>query len=138
MDIAIIQKRLKTLEEHEVNIKNAREMLKGELDNSPEYQNAVEEAKEANDKKKRIKDEILSKGPNQKLLLEVKENTEEILTLKEILSAELIQIHDEEKSDSITDANGEVRKFKVVAKILPKNGSYQSRDSWGKYENIDK
>lgn len=138
MDIAIIQKRLKTLEEHEVNIKNAREMLKGELDNSPEYQNAVEEAKEANDKKKRIKDEILSKGPNQKLLLEVKENTEEISTLKEILSAELIQIHDEEKSDSITDANGEVRKFKVLAKILPKNGSYQSRDSWGKYENIDK
>jgi len=138
MDIAIIQKRLKTLEEHEVNIKNAREMLKGELDNSPEYQNAVEEAKEANDKKKRIKDEILSKGPNQKLLLEVKENTEEISTLKEILSAELIQIHDEEKSDSITDANGEVRKFIVLAKILPKNGSYQSRDSWGKYENIDK
>ena len=61
MDIATIQKRLGVLEKCEQDIKNAKELLKGELENSLEYQEAVEVAKEANNKKKQIKDEILDK-----------------------------------------------------------------------------
>jgi len=134
MDIATIQKRLGVLEKCEQDIKNAKELLKGELENSLEYQEAVEVAKEANNKKKQIKDEILGQGPNQKILEDIKGTTEEIATLKEILSAELMQLYDENKADSITDANGEVRKFKVEAKILPKKGTFQDRDSFGKYQ----
>lgn len=134
MDIATIQKRLGILEKHETDIKNARELLKGELENSLEYQEAAEAAKELNNKKKQIKDEILGKGPNQKILEDIKGSTEEIATLKEILSAELMQIYEEEKIDSITDANGDVRKFKVLAKILPRKGSFQDRDNFGKYK----
>ena len=132
MDIATIQRRLDILEKHEMDIKNAKEMLKGELESSPEYMQLTEEEKEVKNKRKRIKEEILHHGPNQKLLEEIKSSTEEISTLKEILSAELMQVYEESKTDSITDANGEVRKFKVLAKILPRG--VQNRDNFGKYE----
>lgn len=134
MDISVIQKRINILEKHEEEIKNAKELLKGELENSPEYQEAIEEAKASQDKKKRIKDEILGRGPNLKLVQTIKENSEEISTLKEILSAELIQVFQENNTDIFTDADGGVRKFKLTGKLLPKKGSYQDRDYEGKFK----
>lgn len=134
MDIATIQKRIDLLEKHEEEIRTAKEMLQGELENSVEYLQVVEEAKELNNKKKQIKEEILNLGPNQKLVADIKANTEEVTTLKEILSAELIQVYKESDSDMFNDANGDTRKFKVSVRLLPKKGVFQNRDNFGKYE----
>lgn len=120
MDTATIQKRIELLEKHEEELRTARDMIQGELENSAEYQEAVEEAKELLTKRKRIKEEILSSGPNQKLVSEVKENTEEIKTLREILSAELMQYYQKENVDEVIDSHGNPRKFKVVVKLAPK------------------
>ncbi len=133
METGQIQKRIAMLEKAAKEIRDAREMLKEELENDPVYVEAVKEANEANSKKKRIKEEIMNRGANKKLIDEIKENNEEISTLKEILSAELVQIYEEDKIDEVTDQYGEVRKFQVLAKLLPKKGNFQRRDNDGKY-----
>lgn len=135
MDIAQIQKRISLLEKYSKEIRDAKEMLKEELENSPEYMEALEEADQANTKKKRIKEEILGKGPNEKLAREIKSNSEETTLLKEILSAELMEVYKESDSDEITDADGESRKFKIQVKLLPKGAKLQKRDFSGKYSN---
>ncbi len=134
MDIATIQKRIDLLEKYQEEVRNAKDMLQGELENSDEYLKVADEVKEITQKRKQIKDEILATGPNQKLLADIKSNTEEISTLKEILSVELVQIYTENKSDEFNDANGEPRKFKLSVKLLPKKGFFQNRNFDGRYE----
>ena len=131
MGIEGIQKRIALIEKYEEEIRVAKEMLKGELENSPEYLQSEEEVKEVQNKKKKIKEEILASGPNQKLTADIKHNTEEIATLREILSAELVQVFKESDTDEIQDASGEARKFKVSIKLAPKKG--QGRDDSGRY-----
>lgn len=133
MENGQIQKRIALIEKATKEIRDAKEMLKDELENDPQYIEAVKEANEANSKKKRIKEEILGRGPNMKLNEEIKDNNEEVSALKEILSAELMEVWGKEQVDEITDHNGEIRKFQVIAKLLPKKGSYQNRDNLGKY-----
>lgn len=132
MGIDQVNKRIEAIENLQLEIKNAKEILKGELENEEIYREAVEEYNEANSKKKRIKEEILGKGSNQKLVAEIKDNQEELATLKDILSAELMEVYKESNSDEFTDMNGQVRKFMFQVKLLPKGGR-ENRDSFGKY-----
>jgi hypothetical protein len=134
MDITTIQKRISLIEKGKKEISDAKEMLKGELENDPAYVEAAQEAETANAKKKRLKEEILGRGSNQKLASEVKANTEEVALLKEILSAELMEVYKEEGKDEIADADGDSRKFKIVVNLLPKGAKVQDRDSLGKYK----
>lgn len=134
MNIEQIQKRIGMLEKMSKEVKDAREMLKEELESDSSYIQAMEDYDEANSRKKLVKDEILRRGPNLKLSEDIKANTEEIKTLKEILSAELTQVWGESQKDEITDQNGEIRKFQVGAKLLPKKGAGGfDRDSEGKF-----
>lgn len=131
MDLTSIQRRIELIEKYKEEIRTAKEMLDGELENNPEYLQISEEVKEITAKKKRVKEEILNAGPNQKLISDIRSNNEEISTLKEILSQELFQIYKENEIDEFTDANGETRKMKVSVKLVPKKG--QGRDNFGKY-----
>lgn len=133
MDISQIQKRIETIEKLQRENRELKEIMKGELENDQRFVEAFEEAKEASTKKKRLKEEIENGGSNKEMLATIKDNNEELSTLKEILSAELMQIYTEQKSDQISDAEGNVRKFKVSAKILGKNSNYDDRDQMGKY-----
>jgi len=134
MNIEQIQKRIGLLEKMTKEVKDAKEMLKEELENDPVYIEASEDVDEANAKKKMIREEILRRGPNSKLSEDIKANAEEVKTLKEILSAELTEVWGESQKDEITDHNGEVRKFQVGAKLLPKRGvSDFDRDHEGKF-----
>ena len=134
MNIEQIQKRIGLLEKMTKEVKDAKEMLKEELENDPVYIEASEDVDEANAKKKMIREEILRRGPNSKLSEDIKANAEEVKTLKEILSAELTEVWGESQKDEITDLNGEVRKFQVGAKLLPKRGvSDFHRDHEGKF-----
>lgn len=133
MDIETIRKRITLLEKYKKENRDAKEMLKGELENDAAYMEALSEAEAANAKKKRIKEEILSRGSNSKLALEMKNNNEEISVLKDILSAELMEVYKEEGTDEISDADGDSRKFKVVVTLLPKGAKGQDRDNLGKY-----
>jgi len=126
MDLSTVQKRIEQLEKLQEEVKISREMLKGELENEPEFVEASDEAKAVTQKRKQIKFEILARGPNQQILATIKENQEEINTTKEILSAELMEYYEESKTDEFAD-----RKFKVEATLLPKKFSYD------KYEKKD-
>ncbi|MFA7253726.1 MAG: hypothetical protein WC107_04170 [Patescibacteria group bacterium] len=126
MDIATIQKRIEQLEKLEQEFKINKEMLKGELENEVTYLEVAEEVKAAVQKRKQIKDEILSKGPNQEVVSNIKSTQEEIGTLKEILSAELTEIYRENQTDEIAG-----RKFKINAKLLPKKGEF--RNDYGQF-----
>lgn len=133
MSLDQVNKRIEIIDNLQLEIKNAKEILKGELENEETYREATEEANEINSKKKRLKEEILGKGSNQKLSQEIKENLEELSTLKEILSAELMQIYKESDTDEFTDGSGSVRKFVFQVKLLPKGSKHDSRDNFGKY-----
>lgn len=135
MDLASIQKRIAQMEQFQNEIKAAQEMLKSELESDPSYMEALEEAKSTASKKKRLRDEIIGRGPNEKLVLEIKENKEEIKTLKQILTAELLQHYQETQTDEVPDQNGVPRKFQINAKVLPKGAKGDDRNHLGQYTN---
>lgn len=128
MEISRTQKRIEAIETLQRQIRETKEMLKEELENNPEYREAADQSTEMNNKKKRLKDEISNSGSNKELLMKIKEDSEELATLKEILSAELTEVYTENKVDEITDSNGDVRKFKVQAKLLSRKSNYEIRD----------
>lgn len=116
-----VPRRIGLIEKYREEIRIAKETLKVELEDSPEYKEAELAAKEANQKKKRIKDEIWGRPGNQSLRDDIRINLEEIATLQEILSTELMQIFQEKNTDEVPDETGEPRKFKVSAKLMPKS-----------------
>jgi len=132
MDLSIIRERMGQMETFKNENKVARDALKNELENDTDYLAACEELKAAKDKVKRIKDALWAKTETQKLISDIKENREELTTIEEILSVELAEYCNEKKVDEITDKDGEVRKIKIIAKLLPKN-KYDDRDNEGKY-----
>jgi len=120
MNIAQIQKRIEMIDKLEDENRISKETLKQEMDNDDEYTRVNGEAKEALSRKKRVKDQILAKDQNQQIIDQIKANNEEIATLKEILSTELVEVYQIGKTDEIQDSTGETRKFKLVAKISTK------------------
>ncbi|MEI8143706.1 MAG: hypothetical protein WCG48_03790 [Candidatus Berkelbacteria bacterium] len=126
MEIETIKKRIARLEQLQEEVRINKEMLKGELENDDIYLEIAKEVKAAVAKRKQKKDEILSHGPNQEVVKNIKEDVEEISTLKEILSAELMEFYNEKKVDELMDASGQLRKFQVLVKLLPKKGSFDA------------
>ncbi len=120
MDFEVTRRRLGQLVKLQEEVKVAKEMIKGELENNLEYVQATEEAKKTADKRKAIKEEMLSGGPNQKIVEDIKASTEEIKTIKEMLNVELFEIYKESNSDEITDSQGAVHKFEILAKVKSK------------------
>ncbi len=133
MDLSIIRERMEQLESLKEENKVAREALRNELENDNDYQAVCEEFKAVADKRKRFRETIWSKPETQKLILDIKENREEINTLEEILSSELMEYYSEKKVDEIEDRTGEARKFKVSVKLMPKKSKFEDRDFEGKY-----
>ncbi len=119
--VPAVPRRISLIEKYKAEIKIARETLKEALDENPAYEEAVVEAQAALRKKKQIKDEIWTSADCQALLAKIKENQEEIATLEEILTTELMQIYQDHNTDEVAGEDGEPRKFKVVAKLLPKS-----------------
>ena len=128
MDLSIIRERLGQVETLRQENKIARQALQNELDNETEYTQVCEELKAVLDKRKRIRETIWSKPETQKIILDIKENREELSTLQEILSTELMEYYSESKSDEIEDHNGEKRKFKLTIKFAPKKDKYDDHD----------
>ena len=133
MDLSIIRERIGQLETIKNENKVAREALKNELENNTEYLAVCEEVEAIMDKRKRIKEAIWAKTETQKIILDMKDNREELSTLEEILSAELMEYYSESKTDEIEDQNGEQRKFKVVVKLVPYKAKHDEREFDGKY-----
>lgn len=123
MDISVIRDRIRMIEELEKDNKVSKEMVKSELEADSDYVDAVKEGKEINAKKKRLKDTILGREGIQKTVFDIKANDEEIATLREILSAELIEFYQEKKTDEIEDAQGVKRKFKFAVRLSASNKS---------------
>jgi len=122
-----IRKRIETLDKLQEENRINKEMLKGELENDLAYLETVEQVKAASQKRKELKQAILDKGPNQEIVASIKDNQEEISTLREILSVELMDFYQKTKSEEIAG-----RRFVFSAKILPK-GVNEKRDVLGKY-----
>lgn len=139
MELSNIHKRMTEVENYKNENKVAREALKSELENNPAYLEACEEVKTATEKRKRAKDEILAQEETQKIIADVRDNNEELDTLEEILSTELMEYYKESGTNEIEDADGEKRLFKLVAKLLPKKKSAEGETSpkGGKWEDRD-
>lgn len=128
MDTSAIQKRIDQLDKLVEEVRVQREMLKGEMENDDSYLEAAEAVKMAVAKRKGIRDEIIGKGANQEIVSNMKNNTEEITTLREILSAELFEFYQENKTEMVAG-----RKLKIAVKLLPKNSNSEKRNGFGQY-----
>jgi len=134
METEQIQARISELEKNQTELKTAKDAIKDALESDLEYVKACEEAKKANQKKKQLKESILNNKENQKFAEEIRTNTQDQNVLIEILSAELLDFYQKSNKEEVVDSNGEVRKFKVVAKLLPKNSNENNRNSHGKFK----
>jgi len=132
-----VPRRIEQIETLEKENREARSMLKESLENDPIYLEAIEEVRSATLKRQKIKNEILVKIENQKIQAEVKENIEELGTLRDILSSELMKVYQEKQTDEIVDQFGETRKFKIIAKLMPRKKRYDKRDEEGKYSKSE-
>jgi hypothetical protein len=130
MDLEMIRTRMSQIDGLEEENRKAKELIKDQLENDETYQESLLKAKEILKEKKRLKDTILAESRD--IIEDVKANNEEISTLKEILSTELMEYHSEKKTDEIKDDKGEVRKFKIIVRLEPKK-TYDKRDYDGKY-----
>jgi len=130
MEISQIQTRIAELEKNQAEIKAAKEAIKQQLENDLEYVQAREEAKLVNTKKKHIKDMILNLPENQKYVEEIKNNTQDLSVLKDILSAELLDFYQKSNKEEFPDAEGKIRKFKIGATLIKNNPT----DDYGKQE----
>jgi len=118
MDLIQTRKRIEQVETLTGELKIAREMLKAELENDPSYVEAAEEAKLAAEKKKSLRNAVLAEPSAAGVVADIKEKQEELSTLQEILSAELYEVYEQNKTDQIEGADGAPRKFKVFAKLV--------------------
>ena len=122
MDIASIQKRIASIEKFKDEIKVAQEAIKNALQNDAIYKETVDEAKQVNTKKKKIRDEILNQAENRDYAEKIKETREEISTLEELLSYELVEYSQKNNTDMIQGDDGLVRKFKIIVRLMPSRG----------------
>lgn len=120
MDISSIQKRIKMIEDLEAENRTSKDILDSQLEADGVYQEAAKEAKQKALDKKSARDRVLSDAGNQKVISDIKANQEEIATLKEILSTELVDFYNKSKQDEIDDGSGVARKFKFSVKLMPK------------------
>jgi len=120
MDQTTIRNRMKMIDELEEENKISKELLKSALENDENFCAAAKKTKEALAKRRRIKEKIMEEAGNKKVSENIKANKEEIATLQEILSSELVEYYQKNKTDQIEDSNGVQRKFKIVVKLLPK------------------
>lgn len=119
-----IQKRLSEITREEQEVKIAKKAIKDQLENDLEYVQAREETKKANLKKKSIKDGIMTLPENQKYAETIKNTGQDLTVLKEILSAELFDYFQKSQKEEIIDADGQVRKFKILAKLVSEKGAF--------------
>ncbi len=133
MDLSVIKERIGIIEKLEEENKKAKELLRSALENDASYTQIAEEAKSAAKKRKEVRDAIFNQEGNAKLAEDIRENLDEIKTLRDILSVELMDFYNEKKTDMITDQDGSTRKFKISVKLLPKGAKAEDRDDLGRY-----
>ena len=133
MDLNVIRQRIKMVEDLEDENRISKDLLKSALENSTQFAEAEEAVKEAAKRKKQLKDQIFAEAEVKKTSDDIKANNEEIKTMKEILSAELFEYHQKNKTDEIEDESGMPRKFKVTVRLMPRPGRHEDRDDVGRY-----
>lgn len=120
MDVSQIQNRIDILDKLTEENRYSQEMLNSELECDGEYLDAVAKAKEANTKKKNLKDLIFEKGSNKELVEKIKANKEDIIVNKDLLAHELAKLYVTNNTSEIQDNSGDNRKFKINVSISPK------------------
>ncbi|MEI6144458.1 MAG: hypothetical protein WCP91_02575 [Candidatus Berkelbacteria bacterium] len=131
MEVDQIRNRIAELEKNQKEIKAAKDAIKQQLENDLEYVQAREEAKTANIKKKQVKDTILNLPENQKYVEEIKNNTQDLSVLKDILSAELLDFYQKSNKEEFLDSEGKIRKFKIGATLVKGAERYDEQGGFG-------
>ncbi len=121
MDVPTIVRRVGLIQKYKEEIKIAKVTLKQALEEDEVYVQLDKEAKEANLKKKQIKDQIWGRPEFRKIRDDILSNNEEIATLQEILNEELMEYYQENESGELIGEDGQPIKFKMIAKLLSKN-----------------
>jgi hypothetical protein len=130
MDINSIKKRIASIEELKEGMKVAQEAIKNALENDPLYKEAVEDAKGINAKKKKLREDVLNQSENREFVEKIRDTKEEISTLEELLSYELVEYSQTNNTDMIQGDDGLVRKFKIRVQLLPGRGFDGQQNSY--------
>lgn len=137
MDLSQIAKRTSQIDELTEKIKEQKGMLKAELDNDEAFAEISEKVKDLSEQKKALREQILAKEVNQQIYFECEENSEELKTLKEILTVELVEYYRKNNSNEFLDSHGVKRQFVLKAHLAKKKENdwdEQPRDIDGKFK----
>lgn len=122
MALADIQQRLTEIESEKEQVQTIKQMLKDALESDIPYQEAAAEQQDWSAKAKKAKEAAYGAANGDELLEKIAEHNEKIKSLIELLSFELIQYYEENKTNEFEDANGNIRRFKVGATIVRGKG----------------
>ena len=117
MDLEQLQRRIEQLENSQNEMKQLKVTLEDALKEDQRYQEVDLESREVATKKKRIKDEVWSQPTYRDALQKIKEIKEEMIDINDILSHELLEWRQENKSDEIVGADGTPRKLKINVRL---------------------
>lgn len=117
MDIARIVKRIEAIEVAKHDLKVERGILKGEIESSSTYRNLTQQIETLTAERKRL---VYDNPEFESMQRKIKEAAEEVATLNEILSAELLQYTNETQATTI-ETPGKVYSIQVKATAKPSN-----------------
>lgn len=122
MALAEIQQRLSEIETEKEQVQTLKQMLKDALESDIPYQEAAAEQQDWSAKAKKAKEAAYVAANGDEILEKISEHQEKIKSMLELLSFELVQYYEENKTNEFEDAEGNIRRFKVGASIVRGKG----------------
>lgn len=117
METAVIQKRLKILDDLVHEVTKLKADLEDALMDNPTYSKMLEEEEETKKVKKDKKDKIMSTATIKGYQEEIKEKMQELKENREVLAQELVDYYRDNGTLEITDADGNVKHMKFSVKL---------------------
>ena len=118
MDTAMIQKRLKIVEDLEQELRKLKDTYDESLEGDAGYQKVQEEITKVKDESKEKQEKILASTSYKAILDEMKEKRIELKEAKEVLSQELVDYYRASGEPKIEDADGNVKRMKFSVRLV--------------------
>lgn len=118
MDTAIIQKRLKIIQDLEQELRKLKETYDESLEGDSNYQKVQEEISKVKEEAKEKQEKVLANTSYKAIFDEMKEKRQELKDAKEVLAQDLVDYYRESGTMKIEDADGTVKRMKFSVKLI--------------------
>jgi hypothetical protein len=118
MNIELISKRLKIIEDMQEELKKIRNSIQDALESDADFQALQETVNQNRVAVKESRDRISEKAIIKELEAQMKEKRKELKEIKEVLSQELADYYRSEGSMEVEDHNGDIKRMKFSVSLV--------------------